>query len=81
MGLVLRGNPPERPSPIEGAVVLSLPDAPAGYARLLYRALHDLDDACVDAIVVEDVPRGGSPGAEAWAGVANRLARASGGGT
>jgi L-threonylcarbamoyladenylate synthase len=50
----------------------TLPRDPAQYARLLYRTLHDLDDAGVDAIVVQGVPRD-----EAWWAVADRLRRGS----
>jgi L-threonylcarbamoyladenylate synthase len=50
----------------------SLPRDPAQYARLLYRTLHDLDDAGVDVIVVQGVPDD-----EAWWAVADRLRRGS----
>jgi L-threonylcarbamoyladenylate synthase len=53
-------------------LVRSLPRDPAQYARLLYRTLHDLDDADVDAIVVQGVPHD-----EAWWAVADRLRRGS----
>jgi L-threonylcarbamoyladenylate synthase len=56
---------------LSGILVRILPDDPAGYARLLYRALHELDDAGVDAIVVQAVPA-----EEAWWAVADRLRRA-----
>jgi L-threonylcarbamoyladenylate synthase len=49
-----------------------LPHEAARYARLLYLTLHELDDAHVDAIVVEEVP-----GDEAWWAIADRLRRAS----
>jgi L-threonylcarbamoyladenylate synthase len=49
-----------------------LPDDPTQFARLLYRTLHDLDDAGVDAIVVQAVPAN-----EAWWAVADRLGRAA----
>lgn len=49
-----------------------LPDDPAGYAALLYAALHRLDDAGCDAIVIASVPEG-----PAWAAVRDRLRRAS----
>jgi L-threonylcarbamoyladenylate synthase len=49
-----------------------LPDTPSEYAHALYAALHDLDDARLDAIVVEAVPEG-----ESWHAVADRLRRAS----
>jgi L-threonylcarbamoyladenylate synthase len=53
-------------------LVRTLPRDPAQYARLLYRTLHDLDDAGVDAIVVQGVPHD-----EAWWAVADRLRRGS----
>jgi L-threonylcarbamoyladenylate synthase len=63
-------------SPDERALLVrTLPCTPPEYARALYRTLHDLDDAGVDAIVVQDVPR---RDADAWLGVADRLARAAG---
>jgi L-threonylcarbamoyladenylate synthase len=56
----------------EGIVICRLPDDPARYASLLYRTLHELDDAGVDAIVVQSVPA-----QEGWWAVADRLRRAS----
>lgn len=57
----------------EGRLVLrTLPDDPAGFARGLYAALHDLDAAGVDAIVVEMPPQD-----EAWLAVLDRIRRAS----
>jgi L-threonylcarbamoyladenylate synthase len=56
-----------------GADVARLPDDPAGYGRGLYAALHALDDAGCDAVVVEELP--GTPG---WEAVRDRLGRASG---
>lgn len=47
-----------------------LPRDPAQYARVLYQTLHDLDDAGVDAIVVQGVPAD-----EAWWAVDDRLKR------
>jgi L-threonylcarbamoyladenylate synthase len=55
-----------------GLVLRVLPGEAIDYARLLYSALHDLDDAGVCAIVVQAVP----DDAEWWA-VADRLARGS----
>ena len=49
-----------------------LPDEPEGYARGLYAALRELDQAGNDLIVVEDIS--GEPG---WAAVADRLRRAA----
>jgi L-threonylcarbamoyladenylate synthase len=55
--------------------VRELPAAPAAYAEALYRTLHELDEAGLDRILVEDVPRG----SEAWLAVADRLTKASSG--
>jgi L-threonylcarbamoyladenylate synthase len=76
VGLVARAVDPEagRALTRAGVLVRSLADHPVEYARLLYGTLHELDDEGVGAIVVEAVPP-----AEAWLGVADRLARASGG--
>jgi len=52
--------------------LVALPAEPGGYARGLYRALHDLDDRGCRLILVETPPD--SPG---WAAVRDRLARAS----
>jgi L-threonylcarbamoyladenylate synthase len=49
-----------------------LPDDPAGYAAGLYAALHRLDDAGCDCIVVAAVPEEAG-----WAAVRDRLRRAS----
>ncbi len=49
-----------------------MPEAPAAYGRALYAALRAGDGSGADRIVVEGVPAG-----EAWAAVADRLARAS----
>lgn len=49
-----------------------LPDEPEGYARGLYAALRELDQAGNDVIVVE-----GIPSTAAWAAVADRLRRAA----
>jgi L-threonylcarbamoyladenylate synthase len=72
-GAPRRGSAGAPPAPLE---LRSLPDDPVEYARRLYATLHELDDAGVDAIVVEDVPRAGRPG-EAWLAVADRLSRAA----
>lgn len=58
--------------PENHVLVRTLPRDPAQYARILYRTLHDLDDAGVDAIVVQGVPHD-----EAWWAVADRLRRGS----
>jgi L-threonylcarbamoyladenylate synthase len=59
-----------------GLALCVLPDDAAGYGRLLYASLHDLDDQGVCAIVVEAVPD-----EPAWWAVADRLARGSTAGT
>jgi L-threonylcarbamoyladenylate synthase len=45
---------------------------PAGYARLLFASLHELDEAGCDVILVESPPAGPE-----WAGVRDRLSRAA----
>ncbi len=54
------------------ARIIRLPDDPAGYARGLYAALHELDDSGCDLILVEGVPD--TPG---WEAVRDRLRRAA----
>ncbi|HEX9707376.1 MAG TPA: L-threonylcarbamoyladenylate synthase [Steroidobacteraceae bacterium] len=49
-----------------------MPAGPAAYARVLYAALRELDTAGAGRILVEAVPA-----EEAWAAVADRLARAA----
>ncbi|WP_441291394.1 L-threonylcarbamoyladenylate synthase [Sorangium sp. KYC3313] len=49
-----------------------LPGDPAGYAAALYAALHRLEDAGCDVIVIAAVPEG-----PAWDAVRDRLTRAS----
>ncbi len=53
---------------------LQLPCEPEGYARGLYAALHELDRARLDWIVVEPLPK--APG---WEAIEDRLKRAAGG--
>jgi L-threonylcarbamoyladenylate synthase len=73
VGALLRGaRAHETPASASIARVETLEDDPARYAHDLYAALHRLDDASVDVILVEDVPPG-----EAWAAVADRLERAA----
>jgi L-threonylcarbamoyladenylate synthase len=48
-----------------------LPMDPAGYARELYAALRELDEARLDLIAVEEIPN-----TPEWAAVADRLSRA-----
>lgn len=52
--------------------VVAMPADARGYARLLYAALHTLDDAGCELVLVEQVPDGPS-----WAGVRDRLRRAA----
>lgn len=54
------------------APMIVLPDDPEAYARGLFAALHAVDEADVDAVVVEEVPA-----EPAWWAVADRLARAA----
>jgi L-threonylcarbamoyladenylate synthase len=71
VGLVLLGTAmPEGVS--IGVRCCVLPDDPAGYARELYAALHDLDAQGVASIVIQAVPS-----SEAWHAVADRVRRAS----
>jgi L-threonylcarbamoyladenylate synthase len=52
--------------------LLVLPDSPEAYARELFAALHSVDAADVDLVVIEDVPPD-----PAWWAVADRLSRAA----
>jgi len=60
-----------RPGGLRGAWI-DAPRDPAAYARELYASLRTLDAAGVDAILIEAVPAD-----DAWAAVADRLARAT----
>jgi L-threonylcarbamoyladenylate synthase len=51
---------------------IHMPADPAGYASRLYAALHEMDAAGCDAILVDAVPD-----APAWAGIRDRLRRAA----
>jgi L-threonylcarbamoyladenylate synthase len=55
---------------LPGVVGVRLPADPGGYAARLYDALHELDDASLDAIVVE-LP----PARDEWLAVRDRLRR------
>jgi L-threonylcarbamoyladenylate synthase len=68
MGLLLRGDTPALPA----AAVARLPDDPAGYARGLYAALRELEDADCEAILIEQVPASAE-----WDAIRDRLSRAS----
>jgi L-threonylcarbamoyladenylate synthase len=50
--------------------IVQMPDDAAAYAARLYAALHALDDAACDVVVVERPPDD-----PAWAGARDRLAR------
>jgi L-threonylcarbamoyladenylate synthase len=67
-GLLLRG--PLTPPSVHS--LRRLPNTPTGYARALYAALRELDQAGNDLILVETVPA--SPD---WSAVADRLRRAA----
>ena len=54
------------------AAVKRLPDTAAGYARELYAALRELEDADCATIVIERVPMGAE-----WAAIRDRLERAA----
>lgn len=55
-----------------GVLLRVLPSDPAGYAAQLYAVLHELDDACLDRILVTLPPDTGE-----WLGVRDRLRRAA----
>jgi L-threonylcarbamoyladenylate synthase len=57
---------------LTGVVVWRLPPEPVAYGARLYAALHMLDAAGVDRIVVELPPQG-----QKWLAVHDRLRRAS----
>ncbi|GIV95440.1 MAG: threonylcarbamoyl-AMP synthase [Herpetosiphonaceae bacterium] len=57
-------------APIQHAI--PMPHDPSAYARLLYAALHSLDDLGCHLILVEEVPA-----TPAWAGIRDRLQRAA----
>jgi len=60
------------PAPAGVDHALLLPADPAGYARLLFAALHTLDELGCQRILVEALPHD-----PAWAAVADRLERAA----
>jgi len=68
-GLLAYGRPPTLVQP---HVLRCLPADPDGYARGLYAALRELDQAGNEVIVVEAIPAG-----PAWAAVADRMRRAA----
>jgi L-threonylcarbamoyladenylate synthase len=71
-GGLLVGALERAPGSVRGEPVEILPDDPAGYASGLYAALHRLDDAGCDEIVIAAVPDGA-----AWLAVRDRLRRAA----
>jgi L-threonylcarbamoyladenylate synthase len=56
----------------ESAKSVHMPADPAEYARQLYSVFHQLDSESLDCIVIEPVPESHS-----WAGIRDRLQRAS----
>jgi L-threonylcarbamoyladenylate synthase len=68
VGVLLRGETPAPPA----VAVARLPDDAKGYARGLYAALRDLEDADCTAVLVEQVPSGPE-----WDAVRDRLGRAA----
>ncbi|MBM4357278.1 MAG: threonylcarbamoyl-AMP synthase [Deltaproteobacteria bacterium] len=63
--------PRHREAPRGATLVARLPDDAPGYGASLYATLHHLDEAGLDAIVVEAVPED-----DAWLAVRDRLGRA-----
>jgi L-threonylcarbamoyladenylate synthase len=70
VGVLLRGDTPA----LQGVALARLPEDAPGFARGLYAALRDLEDAGCKAIVIEQVP----PGSE-WDAIRDRLTRAAAG--
>ena len=70
IGALLRGDTSAPPA----VVVARLPEDAQGFARELYAALRDLEDADCSAILVEQVPAGAE-----WDAIRDRLARAAAG--
>lgn len=68
VGLLLRGETEAPPA----IAVARLPDDPAGYARGLYAALRDLEDADCASILIEQVPA-----SHDWDAIRDRLLRAA----
>ena len=69
IGVLLHG---ESEAPPAATAVARLPGEPAGYARGLYAALRDLEDADCGAILIEQVPATAE-----WDAIRDRLLRAS----
>jgi len=70
VGVLLRGD---TPAP-QGVALARLPEDAPGFARGLYAALRDLEDAGCKAIVIEQVPAGSE-----WDAIRDRLTRAAAG--
>lgn len=68
----LTGALERAPGGVAGGPVEVLPDDPVGYAAGLYAALHRLEDAGCEVIVIAAAPEGA-----AWAAVRDRLRRAA----
>ena len=68
----LRLHPEVVSNHVENVAVIDMPSDPSAYSARLYAALHELDDAGVDQIVVDLPPEG-----DAWLAVHDRLKRAS----
>ena len=62
----------EHDRPIADCVMIAMPSSPRAYAAALYDALHSLDAAGVDRIVVGQLPDG-----EPWRAIRDRLTRAA----
>jgi L-threonylcarbamoyladenylate synthase len=60
------------PDGVSTRLVMTMPRTPEGYARRLYAALHELDEAGCTLVLVARVPTEGP-----WAAVADRLGRAA----
>ncbi|HSV74723.1 MAG TPA: L-threonylcarbamoyladenylate synthase [Chthonomonadales bacterium] len=72
VGWLAFGDPGDAASHRRLAAVAAMPREPDAYARRLYAALHEMDEAGV-ARIVADLP----PDYEAWLAVRDRLRRAS----
>jgi L-threonylcarbamoyladenylate synthase len=71
-GGMMTGVLEQAPGTVAEGPCVVLPADPRGYAARIYAALHQLEDAGCDAIVVARAPQG-----DAWAAVRDRLERAS----
>ncbi len=71
MALLLHTTLPTTAS-LPAARLRTMPDNPAAYARALYAALHDADEARIAVLVIEQPPERAE-----WTGVRDRLTRAA----